>query len=84
MRNQVRVTVLVLAFAATTLNADPIETPFKLHDHLVVVKGSINGHENLNLIIDTGATYTMISKQLNKKMNIKTSKAPVISWGKKV
>lgn len=40
-----------------------IEVPFELHGHLAVVEGSVNGLGNLNMIIDTGNTVTVISRE---------------------
>lgn len=86
MRNLTKFSVVSFIILVTTLslNAAPIEIPLKSHGHLVVAKGSIDGLQNLNLVIDTGATYTMISKQLCKRLRIKTRNVSAVSWGKKI
>jgi hypothetical protein len=66
------------------LNADPIAIPFRSYDHLIVVKGSINGIPDLNFIIDTGASNTMINRHLSKRLRLKTSTVDVVSWGERI
>ncbi len=38
------------------------EIPFKLKEHFIVVKGAVGEHQDLNFVIDTGATSTYVSR----------------------
>lgn len=73
-----------MAILSVPLSADPISIPFKSYDHLIVIKGSIDGIQDLNLVVDTGASNTMVSRQLSKRLRLKTHSMDVISWGKKI
>ncbi|RPJ60658.1 MAG: hypothetical protein EHM23_09580 [Acidobacteria bacterium] len=44
--------------------------PFKLVEHLIMVKGSIHDRHDLNLVIDTGASRTLISAELGKQLKL--------------
>lgn len=73
------ITSLVFADPATT------RIPFYLHrDHFIVVRGSIGDLQNLNFVIDTGATNTMVSKKVAKKLGLKGEKKTVVAVGQKV
>jgi len=62
-----------------------IKIPFSLHrDHFIVVQGTIGDQQNLNFIIDTGATHTMISKKLAKSLGLQGEKKIVVAVGQKV
>ena len=82
--SRVAVTGTFVALFAMPVCAEPIEIPFRQHQHLVVVRGSANGISDLNLVIDTGATYTVISRQLAKRMKIRTDNVSAVSWGRNV
>lgn len=86
MKGLVQVIMLgsFVALSSVPLEAAPIEVPFKRHQHLIVVRGSVNGRADLNLVIDTGATYTVISNQLCKALKVRTSKVLAASWGKQI
>lgn len=66
------------------VTADPPTLPFRLHEHLIVVKGAANEVPDLNLVIDTGATRTLISSGLCRKLRIPTGRKSVVSWGREV
>ena len=61
-----------------------VEVPFEWKGGHIVVQGSIGGLENLNLVIDTGASSTTISKRVAKKLGLKGKKKQVLAYGKKV
>ena len=66
-------------------NSASSQIPFSLHrDHFIVVQGSIGDQKNLNFVIDTGATNTMISKKLAKKLGLRGEKKTVVAVGQKV
>jgi predicted aspartyl protease len=49
----------------------PTQIPFRLYnDNLIVVKGSIGPIEEVNLILDTGTSPTMISKELADRLKL--------------
>ena len=82
--NKISVASFIVGSMVLYLNAYPAQVPFKSYGHLIVARGSIDGLQDLNLVIDTGATYTMISKQLCKRLRMKTEKVTVVSWGKEI
>jgi predicted aspartyl protease len=47
------------------------DVPFELHGHFIVVKGSIGPLNGLNLVIDTGASSTVLSPRIAQKLGIK-------------
>jgi clan AA aspartic protease (TIGR02281 family) len=61
-----------------------VEVPFEWKGGHIVVKGSIGGIEDLNLVIDTGASSTTISKRVAKKLGLKGKKKQVLAYAKKV
>jgi predicted aspartyl protease len=89
MRNQkqtISIALISWIFAVTLSYADETTTeiPFRLHrEHFIVVAGSIGGLEDLNLVIDTGATRTVVSKKVAKKLGLKGETRQVIAVGRK-
>lgn len=75
---------VVTTFVIAHLSADGTEIPIRLHQHLIVVKGSVNGRPDLNLVIDTGATHSVVSNLHCRSLKIRTTKLSAVSWGKKV
>jgi len=74
--------ILTLTFSFADEAAN--EIPFRLHrDHFIVVVGSIGGLEKMNLVIDTGATSTMVSNKVAKKLGLKGETKQVIAVGRK-
>ena len=65
----------------------PREIPFVLKEgHLIVMKGSVrNLNRPLNLVLDTGANLSVVSRRLVKKLNLKPISSPrwVQSFGRK-
>lgn len=86
MKGLHRVAVLVSCVVPFTasVRADPIEVPFRQHQHLIIVRGTANGRTDLNLVIDTGATYTVISRRLYKQLRLRTGTVSAVSWGSQV
>jgi predicted aspartyl protease len=63
----------------------PKEVPFKLQNgHLMLVKGSIRECQDLNLLIDTGASTTLVNKPIAKKLKLDGKKKVLFAYGKKV
>ncbi len=75
----------VLTFAVVVVNisaiAQPVEMPFQLYGHLIVVKGSVDSARDLNLVVDTGASYSVISRQLCRTLKIRTRRTEAVSYG---
>ena len=46
--------------------------PFEKHGSVVIVKAMLNGKAPVKLILDTGATFTMISSGIAKQLDIDT------------
>lgn len=59
------------------------EVPFELHGHLIIVKGTIGAVDDLNLIVDTGASVSVISRRLAKKLNLKGASKVITAFGRK-
>jgi len=52
-------------------DAQPVQIPFRLmNDSLIVVRGTIGGLKDLNIILDTGANPTIISSELALRLNL--------------
>jgi hypothetical protein len=52
-------------------DGQPAQIPFRLmHDCLIVVRGTIGGLKDLNIILDTGANPTIISSELAVRLNL--------------
>jgi aspartyl protease family protein len=47
--------------------------PFEKHGSVVIVKASLNGKAPVKLILDTGASFTMISSAAAKQLDIDTT-----------
>ena len=66
------VVVLLTVNAAAKHNNDVQKVPFKLYrDHLVVATGRLGNIENRNLLIDTGASPTVIDEALAHELPLK-------------
>jgi clan AA aspartic protease (TIGR02281 family) len=49
-----------------------VKVPFRLNQHapLIVVQGQVNGHGPVDMIVDTGASGTVISRELAQQAGI--------------
>jgi aspartyl protease family protein len=56
--------------------ASKASVPFEKHGAVVIVKATLNGKAPVKLILDTGATFTMISSATAKQLDIDTSQNP--------
>ena len=73
------VALLILATASPFLLSQSMdegqtsqEIPFQLFEgHVVLVEGSVRGLQPLRVIIDTGATHSVVSKRIVKKLGLK-------------
>jgi len=53
-------------------NANPTEIPFRLYnDNLIVVKGSIGGIKEVNFILDTGTSPTIIAETIATRLKLR-------------
>jgi clan AA aspartic protease (TIGR02281 family) len=50
--------------------------PFEKHGSVVIVKATLNGKAPVKLILDTGASFTMISSATAKHLDIDTNQNP--------
>ena len=51
-----------------------VSVPFQKNGEVVIVQAIINGKKSANFVVDTGATYTMISQAMAKELGIDTEK----------
>lgn len=66
-------------------DAESHAIPFRLHGgHLIIVQGSIGPLTELNLVIDTGSSSTVISEQVAKRLKLKGHTRKVLALGKRV
>jgi hypothetical protein len=72
MRNLLVAAALLLAPAQESKSH---EIPFELNNHIILVKGEINGKADLTLIFDTGASETVITPETAKALGIKGTPA---------
>ncbi len=83
--------VVIFASVQLTLLASDVptdsshdEVPFVLHaEHMIIVKGAIEGLTGLNVLIDTGASASVISKKVAKNLGLKGRSKTVIAYGRK-
>lgn len=61
---------------ATAPAPSKASVPFEKHGSVVIVKASLNGKAPLKLILDTGASFTMISSAAAKQLDIDTTQNP--------
>jgi len=47
--------------------------PFEKHGSVVIVQATLNGKSNVRLVLDTGATFTMISGATAKELDVDTT-----------
>jgi hypothetical protein len=60
----------------------PAGVPFDLvQQHLIVVKGSVGGVSNLNLLIDTGAIPSVIDRRIARKLHVIASPSRLVAFG---
>ncbi len=60
------------------------EVPFELHGHFIVVKGSVGNLEDLNLVIDTGASATTLSPRVAGRLGLKGKTRRVFAYSTSV
>jgi hypothetical protein len=67
------------------LAAEPAEVPFKLfQQHLVVTKGSIGPLHDLNMLVDTGTTPSVVDRRIAKKLGLLAEPSRLIAFGQDV
>ncbi|HLV02696.1 MAG TPA: retropepsin-like aspartic protease [Acidobacteriota bacterium] len=70
--------------ASFSVNPATHNVPFELHGHLMVVEGSIGELDGLNFVLDTGASFTVISRQVAKRLGLEGESSRVVkAYGKK-
>jgi predicted aspartyl protease len=78
------VSVLGIGFSVTEAHAQTV-VPFTLKGgHLIVVEGSIGTLGNLNLIIDTGASVTVVSESVAKTLKLKGRAKRVVAFDQEI
>jgi predicted aspartyl protease len=58
--------------------------PFHVREHLIIVQGSADELRDLNLVLDTGSTYTVLSKEVGKRLGLKGETVKVTAFGREV
>jgi hypothetical protein len=62
---------LVLSSVIGAASEKPVEVPFKLYrGYVIVVRGSIGGLRNLNLLVDTGAVPSVVDTRIVRKLHL--------------
>lgn len=75
--------VLMWGVSFSTGFAAP-EIPFEAgYDHLIVVKGSVGKLQQLNFVVDTGATRTVVSHRITDRLKFKKTSKRVALAGNK-
>lgn len=62
----------------------PAPIPFRMHGHLIVVRVGIADLDELQFAIDTGSSFTVLSKDLGKRLRLKGEQTEVSAWGRSV
>ncbi|MDA2927348.1 retroviral-like aspartic protease family protein [Acidobacteria bacterium AH-259-G07] len=66
-------------------NAPATMVPFRLHEHLIVVQGSIGDLHELSFAIDTGSSFTIVNTKVGQKLGLKSRETVEVSaWGTRV
>lgn len=74
---------VLFAFSHLVRGSDRVvELPFTMHRHMIVVKGGINQLSGLNLVIDTGASFTTVSTNLARGLGLEGEREAVNAWHK--
>jgi predicted aspartyl protease len=61
------------------------EVPFELHNEfMIVVKGSVGELNNLSFAVDTGATQTMVSREIAEKLSLRCERGMVVNFDRQV
>jgi hypothetical protein len=61
------------------------EVPFELYQHhLVVIKGSIEPLNGLNLLIDTGTIPSMVDTRIARKLRLQAESSMLVAFGRQV
>ncbi|MFQ5740758.1 MAG: aspartyl protease family protein [Acidobacteriota bacterium] len=68
----------------TGANVEDREIPFQLKEHYIVVKGALGDQQDLNLVIDTGATFTYVSPDIARKLRLESDRGSSVAMGRKV
>jgi hypothetical protein len=71
---------VTLAAVAQNLD-DPMEIPFRLKGHWIVVKASIGSVEDLELALETGSAISIIDRKIARQLKLKGRPRPVKSAG---
>lgn len=75
---------LTILFVESVLAEDPpVEVPFEMSYHLILVEVSIGDFHNLRFAVDTGATHTYIAAWLADKLGLQGKTGKVIALGRK-
>ncbi len=75
---------VALAGSAIASGVNRPSVPFALKGgHLIVVKGAIGELQELNFVIDTGASSVVVSRQVAKKLGLKGPSKTVLTYGRK-
>jgi predicted aspartyl protease len=86
--HSILVILLIGAFHSQVCASDTPEVtgrvPFRIHEHLIIVQASIGDLRNLNFALDTGSTYTVLSKDLGRKLGLKGETVKVSAFGREV
>jgi predicted aspartyl protease len=80
--------LLLTVFSIHSLQADIVPEaaiPFELKQHLIVIRASIGNVHDIELALDTGASTTVLSPKLAKRLQLKDErKREVLILGKKM
>ncbi len=75
---------IMLAAAGSGTAEGLRSVPFSLEGgHLIVVQGAIGDLQGLNMVIDTGASSVVVSRQVARKLNLKGVSKLVLTYGRK-
>ncbi len=81
------IALAVLSFPAATAPLDSSQNPnsnivpFSLHGHLVVITGAVGDQEDLRLVIDTGASRSVIDSRVANRMELVRQPKTVTVYG---
>jgi hypothetical protein len=87
-RLSILVILVIVVFHSQVCGSDTPEitgsVPFRIHEHLIIVQASIGNLRSLNFALDTGSTYTVLSKGLGRRLGLRGETVKVSAFGREV
>lgn len=75
---------LAMSGGSSAMDHEPVSVPFTVEGgHLIVIKGRIGHLQDLNLVLDTGASSVVISRRVARELSLKGKSKEIEAYGMK-